>query len=111
MASVVKRNPEIHWRVERHREDHAREVLGDPGRTPEDIEIDEMGTVTLLFGGVMHQLNFVGGEIWKLCDGKMDRGQIADALLDQFETEPDALRQDVDSFIDEMILKGMLNEG
>lgn len=110
MAPVLKRNPDIHWRVEDHREEHAKEVLGDPERIAEDDDLAELGTVTLLFGGVMNQLNLVGGEIWKLCDGKMSREQIADNLLERFEADPKTLRSDIDVFIDEMIHKGMVNE-
>lgn len=107
----LTRNPGIHWRVEPHREDHVRKVLGDPGREAEDGEITGVGTVTLLDGGVMHQLNLLAAEIWKLCDGSITRDGVVSCLEVMFDVGPDELRADVDSFLDEMIEKGMIYEG
>ena len=57
------RNPDVNWRVESHREAHVREVLEDPSRTGEDAEAEDVGTVTILDSGVMHQLNLLGGDV------------------------------------------------
>lgn len=104
------RNPAVNWRVESHREIHVREILEDPGREGEDGAAQLVGTVTLLDGGIMHQLNFLGGEIWKLCDGTMDRDAVTARLLELFEVEQAILREDVDAFVEEMIDKGLINE-
>jgi len=104
------RNPDVNWRVESHREAHVREVLEDPSRTEEDAEAQDVGTVTILASGVMHQLNLLGGEIWKLCDGTLDRDLLVGNLLDLFEVDEDTLRADADAFIDEMTEKGLIDE-
>jgi len=104
------RNPDVNWRVESHREAHVREVLGDPSRSDEDTEALEVGTVTILAGGVMHQLNLLGGEIWKLCDGTLDRDSLVRHLLDLFEVDESTLRADAEAFVDEMIEKGLIDE-
>ena len=104
------RNPDVNWRVESHREAHVREVLGDPSRVDEDAEAGDVGTVTILAGGVMHQLNLLGGEIWKLCDGTLDRNSLVGHLLELFEVDENTLRADAETFIDEMADKGLIDE-
>ena len=106
----LSRNPDVNWRVESHREAHVREVLEDPSRASEDAEAMDVGTVTILASGVMHQLNLLGGEIWKLCDGSLDRDSLTGQLLDIFEVDEDTLRQDAGAFIDEMTEKGLIYE-
>jgi len=107
---VLKRNPDVNWRVETHREEKALEVLEDPERQSEDNDIVSMGTVTILAGGVMHQLNILGGEIWQLCDGTLGREDITRKLLDTFEVDHHTLRIDLDKFVDEMLEKGLIHE-
>jgi pyrroloquinoline quinone biosynthesis protein D len=70
----------------------------------------EVGTVTILAGGIMHQLNLMGGEIWKLCDGGLDRDSVVAKLLDQFDVDLDTLRDDANAFIDDMMQKGLMHE-
>lgn len=106
----LSRNPEVSWRVEPAREAHVREVLEDPSRAAEDGEAGDVGTVTLVSGGVMHQLNLLGGEIWKLCDGRLDRGSVTAHLMRIFEVDEKTLRKDADAFIDAMLEKGLLDE-
>jgi len=106
----LRRNPDVNWRVESHREAHVREVLEDPSRGGEDAQAGDVGTVTILAGGVMHQLNLLGGEIWKLCDGVLDRDGLVDRLWDLFEVDRETLRCDADAFIDEMTGKGLIRE-
>lgn len=106
----LSRNPEVSWRMEAHREAHIREILEDPSRTDEDKEVIKMGTVTILADGIMHQLNFLGGEIWKLCDGTLDRDLIVSTLGDLFEIDEATLKKDVYAFVDDMILKSLIYE-
>jgi pyrroloquinoline quinone biosynthesis protein D len=106
----LSRNPDVNWRVESHREAHVREVLGDPSRKDEDLAAGDVGTVTLLAGGIMHQLNLLGGEIWKLCDGTLDREALVKHLMKVFEVDEQTLRTDAGAFIDEMAEKGLINE-
>ena len=109
MKKLVRKH-DVNWRVESHREAHVREVLGDPSRAEEDTEAREVGTVTILAGGVMHQLNLLGGEIWKLCDGTLDRDSLVGHLLELFEVNENTLRADAETFLDEMAEKGLIYE-
>ncbi|UCG38137.1 MAG: PqqD family peptide modification chaperone [bacterium] len=104
------RDAEVNWRVESHREASVREVLEDPERAGEDEAAQAVGTVTLLAGGVMHQLNLLGGEIWKLCDGTLDRKGVVGRLMALFEVEEQTLAADVDLFLEEMMRKGLIHE-
>ena len=106
----LHRNPDVNWRVESHREAHVREVLEDPARAEEDEQAQDVGTVTILSGGVMHQLNLLGGEVWKLCDGTLDRGELLGALLEIFEVDEAVLAEDVNLFLYEMMEKGLVDE-
>ena len=106
----LHRNPDVKWRVESHREAHVREVLEDPLREDEDAEALEVGPVTILAGGVMHQLNLLGGEIWKLCDGTLGRDGLVAHLLELFEVDESTLKEDAETFVDEMIEKGLIDE-
>jgi len=108
--STLKRDPSVNWRTESHREERAREVLSDPDREEEDREVSGLGTVTLLSGGVMHQLNYLGGEIWKLCDGNRDREQVLESLMELFDADRDTVKKDLDTFLDGMIEKGLIHE-
>jgi len=104
------RNPAVTWRVESNREIHVRGILEDPGREGEDGDAQLVGTITLLDGSFMHQLNILGGEIWKLCDGTMGREEITARLLGLFEVEEEALKNDVDAFLKEMIARDLIRE-
>jgi pyrroloquinoline quinone biosynthesis protein D len=106
----LNRNPDVNWRTEPHREQKALEVLEDPARGEEDQDVDALGTVTLLSGGVMHQLNLLGGEIWKMCDGSRDRDGMAGELAAVFEAEREVVREDLDIFLDDMIRMGLIHE-
>jgi pyrroloquinoline quinone biosynthesis protein D len=110
LMKKLVRNPDVNWRVETHREAHVREVLGDPSRAEEDTEARDVGTVTILAGGVMHQLNLLGGEIWKLCDGTLDRDSLVGHLLMMFEVDESTLRADAETFLNEMAEKGLIDE-
>lgn len=110
MQKKLFRNPDVNWRVESHREAHVREVLEDPLRAGEDEQAEDVGTVTILSGGVMHQLNLLGGEVWKLCDGTLDRTGLLAALLELFEVDEDILARDVNTFLGEMMEKGLVHE-
>lgn len=106
----LMRNPSVNWRVEIHREEKALEALLDPERKMEDLETGALGTVTLLNDGVMHQLNLMGGEIWKLCDGTRDRNGILDSLLQTFEADRQTMQDDLNEFLSDMIQRGLIHE-
>ena len=99
---LLQRNPEIIWRVEKRREQQLLETLDAGG------EADESGTVTLIQAGMMHQLNLLGGMIWKLCDGTRDLEAIVDALAAEFAVDRAELRADVAAFVDDLVARGWL---
>ena len=106
----LMRSPSVNWRVETHREEKALEILLDPEREGEDGEAGTVGTVTLLSDGVMHQLNLIGGEIWKLCDGSRDRNGILNSLLQIFAADRQTVKEDLDEFLSDMINRGLIHE-
>ena len=101
--SLLKRNQEIVWRVEKQREAEVAKALeagSDPG---------EQGTVLLIVSGTMHQLNMVGGTIWQLADGSRSMDQITDDLADDYDVDRSELEEDVSNFVDDLVQRGWLS--
>lgn len=46
-------------------------------------------------GQQVHQFNETATHIWDLCDGERTEGDIADALVEAYEVEPERAAQDV----------------
>ena len=97
-----QRNREIVWRVEKRRQADVLQAL-EAGEEAADV-----GTVTLIQAGMMHQLNLVGGMIWERCDGSRSVDQIVAELADEFAVERQELQADVEAFIDDLAAKGWL---
>lgn len=55
---VPKRNPDVVWRLEKG----LHEMAWDKARKEEEYE--DLGVLTLMVKGGIHQLNLVGAEIW-----------------------------------------------
>jgi len=98
---TIHRNPNVMWREEADALAQVREAL-DRGD-----EVEETGTSVLFSGGTMLSLNYLGTEIWKLCDGRTMDGVVAE-LLPQFEVDEAVLREDVRAFLDELATKGFI---
>lgn len=60
---LPKRNPEVVWRLEKGI--HA--MAWEKARKEEDFE--DMGVLTLMVKGGIHQLNLIGAEIWTRING------------------------------------------
>lgn len=60
---VPKRNPEVVWRLEKG----LHEMAWDKARKEEEYE--DLGVLTLMVKGGIHQLNLVGAEIWTRING------------------------------------------
>lgn len=99
---TVQRNPNVMWREEVDALADAQAAL-DRG---DDVE--EMGTSVLFSGGTMLSLNYLGTEIWKLCDGRSVDGIVAE-LMPRFEVEEEILREDVEAFLAELAAKGFIS--
>lgn len=99
---MLLRNPEIIWRVEKRQEKDVLAAL-DAGESA-----DDRGTVTLIQSGMMHQLNFIGGTIWKLCDGSRDLEAVVESMASDFDVAREELRADVDEFVTDLVARGWL---
>ncbi len=97
----IHHNPDVMWREEDNALTETRQAL-DRG---DDVE--EVGTSVLFCGGTMLALNYLGTEVWKLCDGRSLDDIVAE-LLPQFDVEEDVLRADVRAFLDELTQKGFI---
>jgi len=60
---VPKRNPEVVWRLEKG----LHEIAWERARKEEEYE--DLGVLTLMIKGEIHQLNLVGAEIWTRLNG------------------------------------------
>lgn len=100
----VFRNPDVMWREEDDARAEAHEGL-EKGCSVEDI-----GTSLLFADGVMVNLNLIGTEIWKLCDGR-DVDDIVATMFEEFEVDPQELKQDVLSFLEDLQQKGFIFYG
>ncbi len=100
--SLLKRNPDIVWRVEKQREAAVAKAL-EAGSDPGD-----QGTVLLIVNGTMHQLNMVGGTIWQLVDGSRSQDQLVDLLADDYTVDRSELEDDVCTFVDDLVQRGWL---
>lgn len=97
----IIRNPEVLWREEDEPKAEAYEGLA------QGENVSEVGTSVLFADGIMLSLNVLGTEIWKRCDGRGMEDIVAE-LITVFDVEPDVLRQDATSFLDELEQKGFI---
>jgi len=100
-----QRNSEIVWRVEKRRRAEVLDALQAGEECP------DIGTVTLIQSGMMHQLNLVGGMIWERCDGEQTIGQIVADLAVEFAVPEAELEADVNEFVADLAEKGWLVYG
>jgi GeoRSP system PqqD family protein len=100
MSERFKRRPGLPWREE---PEAAREALAalEGGR-----DAGGEGTLLIVERGRVTELNLLGAEIWKLCDGTRDVGAIVDALLPRFEVGRDELAADVREFLADLVTRG-----
>jgi len=102
LTDCYQRRPGLPWREE---QDAARDALAalEAGR-----DASREGTLLVVERGRITELNLLGGEIWKLCDGTRDVGAIVEALLPRFEVERDELAGDVRGFLADLVARGWL---
>ena len=100
MRECYRRRPGLPWREE---QDAARDALAalEAGR-----DAGREGTLLVVERGRITELNLLGGEIWKLCDGSRDVGAIVEELLPRFEVERDELVRDVGEFLADLVARG-----
>ena len=97
-----RRRPGLPWREE---PDAARAALAAL-EAGEDAGGE--GTLLIVERGRVTELNLLGAEVWKLCDGTRDAGAIVDALLPRFEVGREELAADVAAFLADLAARGWL---
>ncbi|RME38531.1 MAG: pyrroloquinoline quinone biosynthesis peptide chaperone PqqD [Deltaproteobacteria bacterium] len=97
------RRGDIVWRHETRRE---QELLEAQERGE---DISDMGTVILVADGAMHQLNLLGGEIWRRCDGTATVGEIVRALAGEYDVDAAELDADVREFLTDLQQRGWID--
>ncbi|MBI5419433.1 MAG: PqqD family protein [Deltaproteobacteria bacterium] len=95
-----KRNPEVVWRLEKGM--HA--MAWDRARKDEAYE--DLGVLTLMVKGSIHQLNLVGAEIWTRINGVNSVEKISREIASLFGWEPEETEEAVQEF-----LKGIEERG
>src|SRR5512143_2975642 len=98
----ISRNPDVVWREEEEAREEAITAMG------RGEDASEEGTVILIVSGMMHQLNLLGGEIWKLLDGTKSEDDIVDELQKVFEVDRETLAGDVSAFLDDLSRRGWI---
>lgn len=89
-----KRNPDVVWRLEKGM--HA--IAWDAFR--KDEEYEDMGVLTLMVNGGIHQLNLVGAEIWTRINGINTVEKISGEIALLFGWEEEETRGAVLEFLE-----------
>ncbi|HEU5359765.1 MAG TPA: PqqD family peptide modification chaperone [Candidatus Deferrimicrobiaceae bacterium] len=95
-----KRNPEIVWRLE----EGMRELAWERARAGEEYE--DLGVLTLMDKGAIHQLNLVGAEVWTRINGINTGGKIARDVAALFENDAKEMEEEVGEFLRTLEEKG-----
>jgi pyrroloquinoline quinone biosynthesis protein D len=98
-----KRNPDVVWRLEKG----MQELAWNKARKGEDYE--DMGVLTLMVGGTIHQLNLVGAEIWTRINGINTVEKIAAEIAVLFDADPADIEADVGEFLTGVAEKGWVS--
>lgn len=95
-----KRNPEVVWRLEAglHR------MAWEKARREEEYE--DLGVLTLMYGGSIHQLNLVGAEIWTRVNGASSVDRISGEVAELFHWDPEEAAEAVLGFLKGIEAKG-----
>src|SRR5512139_3000325 len=100
--TVPKRNPEVVWRLEKGVDAMAL----DKARRGEDFE--DLGVLTLMVRGGIHQLNLVGAEIWTRVNGINTVEKISSEVAVLFGWEPEETVEAVVDFLEGLGERGWL---
>ena len=64
----------------------------------------------LVDSGQVFELNLLGADIWKLCDGERTVGEVVDDLIGRYDVEREELEGDVRAFLSQMEGKGWMEQ-
>ena len=101
---VFRRRPGLAWREEK---EARREVLAT---LEQGGDVADEGTLILVDSGQVFELNLLGADIWKLCDGERTVGEVVDDLIDRYDVEREELEGDVRAFLSQMEGKGWMEQ-
>jgi len=76
-----------------------------------DVLFQEVGEETVLLdlaGGSYFSLNEVGARIWQLIGEGATLQSIFDALVEEFDAEPERIRADLLALVDELAKSGLI---
>ncbi len=59
--------------------------------------VDSEGVILPEEGQWLHELNDIGLEIWKMCDGTLSLEKITDKICDEFDVEKEVAEADIQS--------------
>jgi hypothetical protein len=90
---VPKRNPEVAWRLEKG----PHEIAWEKARKEEEYE--DLGVLTLMYKGEIHQLNLVGAEIWTRLNGINGLGKISAEVAALFSWDAEEAEEAVLEFL------------
>ena len=96
-----KRNPEVVWRLEEGMRDLAWE------RARKGEEYEDLGVLTLMVQGAIHQLNLVGAEVWTRINGINTAEKIARDVAALWESDTQEMEQEVGEFLRGLEEKGV----
>ena len=100
---VPKRNPEVVWRLETG----LHEMAWDKARKEEEYE--DLGVLTLMVKGGIHQLNLVGAEIWLRINGINTVKKIAGEVGNLFGWEGEDTEEAVLEFLNGIAERGWVS--
>ena len=101
-SDVYARRAGIVWREE---EEAARDVRA---ALEEGRDAGDEGTLILVDSGHVFELNLLGAEVWKLCDGSRTVGDVVGELLGGYDVGRGELVKDVQDFLEEMSERGWM---
>ena len=82
-----------------------------PRQKPGVLMQEAAGRVVLLdtVGGEYFAMDEVGGRIWSLCNGRQTVDEIAARICEEFDTDMNTARKDLDEFIEELVRERLLS--
>lgn len=102
MADKLDKNPDLVWRDE----PESREAIVAALESGEGD--GDAGWVIVVDAGEIQQFNLLAGDIWMLCDGTRDEGEIAAELAIRYDADPALIAADVYEFTSDCLKRGWL---
>jgi hypothetical protein len=78
---------------------------------PDDVvyeTVDEQVVLLSLSGGTYYKLNGSGSRIWTLIGELGDLGKVTDAMVTEYDAEPEQIRRDVATLVEDLKAHGLV---